>query len=332
MMKRREFITLLGGAAAAWPLTARAQQGDRMRRIGVLMSEGENDPEGKALLSGFTQGLSELGWTDGRNMRMDVRWAAGDINRMRRFAKELVDLQSEVILASTTPATVALQRETRTIPIVFAGISDPVGSGFVAGLPRPGGNLTGFINMEASIGGKWLQLLTEIAPGVKRAAAIFNPDTAPAGGSYYLPAFEAAARSLKVMPIIARVHSDAEIEMVITSLGREPRGGLVAMPDVFMRFHRTPILSLAARNNVPAVYWDNVFARDGGLLGYGPDRVDIFRRAASYVDRILRGEKPAELPVQVPTKFEMAVNLKTAKALGLTVPPSLLATADEVIE
>ena len=263
---------------------------------------------------------------------MDVRWAAGNVDRMRMFAKELVDLQPDVILASTTPATAALQRETRTIPIVFVNVADPVGAGFVASLPRPGGNITGFINIEAAMAGKWLELLTEIAPGVKRAAIMFNPDTAPCGGSYYLPSFEAAARSFKVEPITAPVHSDAEIETVMTSLGREPGGGLVVMPDGFMFVHRAPIISLAARNNVPAVYSAPVFVRDGGLLSYGPDWADIFRRAASYVDRILRGAKPAELPVQLPVKFEMAVNLKTAKALGLTVPQSILLRADEVIE
>ena len=219
------------------------------------------------------------------------------------FAKELVDLQPDVILADATPATAALQRETRTIPIVFAVVSDPVGAGFVAGLPRPGGNITGFIIMEASMAGKWLELLTEIAPGIKRAAIMFNPDTAPGGGSYYLPSFEAAARSLKVEPIAAPVHSDAEIETVITSLGREPGGGLVVMPDTFMIVHRAPIILLAARNNVPAVYSNRRFVRDGGLLSYGPDSVDIFRRSASYVDRILRGAKPADLPVQLPIKF-----------------------------
>jgi putative tryptophan/tyrosine transport system substrate-binding protein len=330
-MRRREFIAGLGGAVA-WPVVARAQQGERVRRIGVLMGWDDNDTLAKAWFSGFPQGLSELGWTDGRNLRMDVHWAAGNSDRMRMFAKELVGLGPDLILASTTPVTAALQRETRTIPIVFAGISDPVGAGFVASLAHPGGNITGFINMEASIGGKWLQLLTEIAPDIKRAAAIFNPDIAPGGGSYYPPAFEAAARSLNVMPIIARVHSDTEIEVVITSLGREPRGGLVAMPDAFTFVHRAQIMLLAARNNIPVISDGLIPAKDGGLLDYGPDRVDIFRRAASYVDRILRGTKPAELPVQVPTRFMMAVNLKTAKALGLTVPQSILLRADEVID
>jgi len=263
---------------------------------------------------------------------MDVRWAAGNVDRMRMFAKELVDLQPDVILTSTTSVTAALQRQTRTIPIVFVVVGDPVGAGFVASLARPGGNITGFIGEVAEMGSKWLELLTEIAPGVKRAASMFNPDTAPYVALNFLPAFEAAGRSIKVEPIRAPVHSDAEIETAITSLGREPGGSLVVIPDGFMVVHRAPIISLAARNNVPAVYFQTVFARDGGLLSYGPDFRDIFRRAASYVDRIVRGAKPADLPVQVPVKFEMAVNAKTAKALSLTIPQSILLRADEVIE
>jgi putative tryptophan/tyrosine transport system substrate-binding protein len=331
-MRRREFISLIGGAAASWPLAARAQQSSRMRRIGVLMPFAENDPDAVAQLAGFVQGLAQLGWIDGRNVRMDLRWAAGGVDRTRMLAKELVDLQPDVILAHSTPATAALQRETRTIPIVFAVVSDPVGVGFVAGLPHPGGNLTGFIHMEASMGGKWLELLTEIAPGVKRATVMFNPNTAPYAKSYYLPSFEAAAQSFKVAPIVAPVHSEAEIETAITSLGREPAGGLVVLPDSFLAVHRTAIIFLAARNNVPAAYADEVFARDGGLFSYGPDLADIFRRAAPYVDRILKGEKPADLPVQAPTKYVLAINLKAAKALGLDVPLLLQQRADEVIE
>jgi putative ABC transport system substrate-binding protein len=331
-MRRREFIAGLG-SAAAWPVVVRAQQGDRVRRIGVLMNADENDPEGKVWLSEFTQALAELSWTDGVNLRMEVRWTSDSVDRMRVFAKELVGLRPEVILAGGTPVTAALQRETQTIPIVFAAVSDPVGDGFVTSLPRPGGNLTGFINMEASLAGKWLEMLTEIAPGVKRVALMFNPDTAPGGGTYYLPAFEAAARSLKVEPITAPVHSDAEIEMAITSLGAEPGGGLIVMPDGFMIVHSAPIILLAARKNVPAVYpWSFVVAKDGGLTSYGPDFRDIYRRAAPYVDRILKGAKPADLPVQLPIKFQMAINLKTAKALGLTVPQSILLRADEVIQ
>jgi putative ABC transport system substrate-binding protein len=261
---------------------------------------------------------------------MDLRWGGGDTNRIRALAQELVGLQPDVILTSTTPTTVALQRETRTIPIVFATLGDPVASGIVERLDRPSGNVTGFANLEASLGGKWLELLSEITNGLKRAAIMLNPDTAPA--STFMPSLETAARSLKVVPIIAPVHSDGEIETAIIALGREPGGGLVVMPDIFMDVHRAPIILAAARNNIPAVYYQSTFARDGGLLSYGPDQVDIWRRAASYVDRILRGAKPAELPVQLATKFGMAVNLKTAKALGLTVPQSILLSADEVIE
>jgi putative ABC transport system substrate-binding protein len=273
-----------------------------------------------------------LGWTDGRNLRMDVRWAGENVDRMRTFAKELVDLQPDVIFSVSTPVTAAFQSATQTIPIVFEGVSDPIGAGFVASVARPGGNITGFAFLEPTMGSKWIELLTEIAPGVKRVAAMFNPDAGPYVRSYYLPSFEAGVRPLKLEPIVAPVRSDAEIEATITSLGREPGGGLVVMPDVFVQAHRAQIISAATRYNVPAVSILSEFVRDGLLLSYGPDEVDTFRRAATYVDRILRGAKPAELPVQYPTKFEMAVNLKTAKALGLTVPQSILLRADEVIE
>jgi putative tryptophan/tyrosine transport system substrate-binding protein len=330
-MRRREFIAGLVGVTA-WPLVARAQQLGGVRRVGVLMGFNESDPEAKGWLDRFTLGLAELGWTGDRNVRIEVRWAAGDVDRMRMFAKELVDLQPDVILASSTPATAALQRETRTIPIVFAPVGDPVGAGFVEGLPRPGGNLTGFISYEASMAGKWLEFLTEIAPGVTRAVIMFNPDAAPGGGSYYLPSFEAAARTLKVDSIIARVRSDAEMETIITALGREPGGGLVIMGDPFTEVRRALIILLAARNNVAAVYPNSAWVRDSGLLSYGADFRDIFLRAAPHVDRILRGANPSELPVQLPVKFELAVNAKTAKALGLTVPQLILLRADEVIE
>jgi putative ABC transport system substrate-binding protein len=309
-MRRREFIAGLGSAAAL-PVVARAQQGDRVRRIGVLMGLDENDPDAKLRLSAFTQALADLGWTEGRNVRMDLRWGRGDNNRIRAFAQELVGLQPDIILANGTTATAALQRETRTIPIVLAGVADPVASGIVERPDRPSGNITGFALYEPSLGGKWLELLSEIAPGLKRAAIMFNPDTAPV--SPYRPSLEAAARSLKVELIIAPVHSDVEIETAIIALGREPGGGLFVMPDGFMVTHRASIISGVARNSVPAVYWASEFARDGGLLSYGPDVVDTFRRAASYVDRILRGAKPGDLPVQFPVKYEMAVNLKTAK-------------------
>jgi putative ABC transport system substrate-binding protein len=324
---RRKFVVALAGAAA-WPIAARAQQRDRVRRIGVLMGFDENDPVAKAMVAAFTQALAGFGWTDGRNLRMDLRWAGGHAKRMQALAQELVGLQPDIILTGGTPATLAVQR--RAIPIVFASVADPVASGIVAKLNQPGGNVTGFASDEASLGGKWLELLSEIASGLKRAAIMFNPDTAPV--SALMPSFETAARSLKVAPIIAHIHSDAEIETAIMALGREPGGGLVVMPDVFTVTHRAPIISAAARNNVPAVYSLSQAARDGGLLSYEPDRVDTFRRAATYVDRILRGAKPGDLPVQFPTKFEMAVNLKTAKELGLAVPPSIMLRATEVVE
>ena len=327
-MKRREFMAALGGAAA-WPLAARAQQGDRLRRIGVLMGGDENDPVMKTRLSAFTQALAGLGWTNGRNVQIDLRWAAVDINRMRALAQELVRLQPDIILTNGTSAVVAVQRETRTIPIVFANAMDPVASGLVERLDRPSGNITGFASNEAALGGKWLELLSEIAPGLKRVAIMFNPDLL---ASIYIPSFETAARSLKVEPIIAYIRSNAEIDTAIIALRREPGGGLFVVGDPFMVAHRAAIILAAARNHVPAVYSQSVFARDGGLLSYGPDRVDIDRRAATYVDRILRGAKPGDLPVQFPAKFEMAVNLKTAKALGLMVPQSILLRADEVIE
>jgi putative ABC transport system substrate-binding protein len=329
MMRRRAFITLLGGAAA-WPLAARAQQGGRVRRIAVLMPYDENDPLAKSMLSAFTQALASLGWTDGRNVRIDVRWGGGDINRIRALAQELVGLQPDIILASGTPEAVALQRETRAIPMVFAAAADPVASGLVARLDRPSENITGLAGLEASLGGKWLELLLEIAPGLKRAAIMFNPDFNPV--SVYMPSFETAARSLKVVPIIAPVHDEAEIETAIIALGREPGGGLVVLSGGFLLTHRAPIISAAARNNVPAVYNTSAYIGDGGLLSYGFDPVDPYRRAASYVDRILRGAKPGDLPVQLPTKFEMVVNRKTATALGLAIPPSILLRATEVVE
>jgi putative ABC transport system substrate-binding protein len=329
-MRRREFIAALGGAAAAWPLAAPAQQAARMRRIGVLMPLDENDPLVKPRVSAFTQALAGLGWAEGRNVRMDLRSHGDDTNRIGALAQELAGLQPDIIVTSAVPAIVALQRETRTIPIVFVNVVDPVASGIVARLDRPSGNVTGFANLEASLGGKWLELLSEIAPGLKRAAIMFNPDRPAA--SVYMPSLETAARSLKVVRTVAPVHGDREIETAITAVGREPGGGLVVMPDAFMVAHRAAIISAAARNNVPVVYHQSEFARDGGLLSYGTDQVDTFRRAATYVDRILRGEKPGDLPVQFPTKFEMVVNRKTANALGLAIPPSIMLRADEVIE
>jgi putative tryptophan/tyrosine transport system substrate-binding protein len=329
-LRRRDFIAALGGAAAAWPLAARAQQDGRVRHIGVLIPGDENDPEAKPRVSAFTQALADLGWTDGRNLRMDPRWAGTDINRIRALAQELVGLQPDIILTIATPPTVAVQRETRTIPIVFVNVGDPVASGIVARLDRPSGNVTGFASVETSLAGKWLELLSEIAPGLKRAAIMFNPDTTPV--STFMPSLEMAARSLKIEPITAPVHSDVEIETAIITLGREPGSGLVVMPESFTNTHRAPIIAAVARSKLPAVYGFSYFVRDGGLLSYGPDPVDIFRRSATYVDRILRGAKPGDLPVQFPTKFEMVVNLRTAKAIGLAVPQSILVRADEVIE
>jgi putative ABC transport system substrate-binding protein len=329
ILQRREFIAGLGGAAI-WPLAAGAQQDGRVRRIGVLVPRDESDPVTKTYVSAFTQVLADLGWTVGRNVRIDLRWYGDDANRIPALAQELVGLQPDIILSSSTPAAAAVQRETRTIPIVFTGVGDPVASGIVPRLNQPGGNITGFGILEASLGGKWLELLSEIAPGLRRAAIMFNPDTTTA--SVFMPSVETAARSLKVAPIRAPVHSDAEVETAIIALGREPGGGLVVMPDAWSLTHRAPIILGAARNNVPAVYNFSAFARDGGLLSYGVDQVDTFRGAATYVDRILRGAKPEDLPVQFPTKFEMIVNRKTANALGLAIPPSILLRADEVVE
>jgi putative tryptophan/tyrosine transport system substrate-binding protein len=327
-MRRREFIAVLG--ATAWPLMARAQQTERVRQIGVLIGANENDPVWKSRVSAFTQALAVLGWTDSRNARMDFRWYGDNVDLMRARALELAAAQPDIIVANSTPATVALQRETRTIPIVFVGLTDPVASGIVARLDRPHGNATGFALYEPALGAKWLELLSEIAPGIKRAAFMFNPDTAPV--SLYVPVLETAARSLKIVPISAPVRSDVEIETTIVALGRDPGAGLVVPPDSWMNVHRLSTISAAARNSIPAVYFQSDFVRYGGLLSYGVDQVENWRRAGSYVDSILRGAKPGDLPVQFPVKYEMVLNLKTAKALGLTIPETLLATADEVIQ
>ena len=330
-MTRRDFITLLGGAAA-WPLAARAQQPTHLRRVGMLIGYSENDPETQARLSAFRQGLEHLGWKEGGSIQIDYRFAPASPDQAQVLAKELIALRPDVLIGNSTPATFALLRETRNIPIVFVGVSDPLGSGFVASIARPGGNATGFTNFEPSLTGKWLELLKEIAPGIERAAVIFNPKTAPGEGSFFLGPFESLARSLKVEPMAARVSDPAEIESAVTAIGREPGGGLIVMPDAFTTVHRQLIILLAARYALPAIYPYRYQAVDGGLLSYGVDTVDLLRRAAPYVDRILRGEKPADLPVQAPIKFELVINLRTAKVLGLTVPPTLLARADEVIE
>jgi putative ABC transport system substrate-binding protein len=331
-MKRREFITLLGGAAT-WPLAAGAQQPGQVRRVGVLMNGNATETPRQTELAVFVQGLRQLGWTEGQNLRIDVRWAAADVDRMQAFAKELVSLRPDLIVGQTTPVVAALKRETTTIPIVFVAVSDPVGSGFVASLPRPGGNITGFINIESSLSGKWMEMLKDIAPRVTRAALMFNPETAPYF-AYYLQPFEAAARSYAVEPIAAPVRTAADIERVVASLGDQPDTGLVVMPDAFMATQRNYdlIISLAARYRVPTIYPYRKMVAAGGLVSYGTDNDDIFREAATYVDRVLKGAKPADLPVQLPTKFELAVNLKTAKVLGLDVPATLLGRADEVIE
>ena len=329
-MQRRQFIALLGGATT-WPLAARAQQPERMRRIGVLMGYAESDRQGQANVAAFRMGLQKLGWTEGRNVAIEYRWAAAEADLVQQFAKELVALQPDLILTQNTPITAAVLQQTRTIPIIFANVSDPVGSGFVAGLPRPGGNVTGLIDIDASMAGKWLGLLKEVAPRVARVAFLFNPATAPFA-EYYVTPLKAAAASFAVEAIAAPVRDTSELESVVAGHAREPDGGLIVMPEAFMNVHRAEVTSLAAHYRLPAVYPRRFFAEVGGLLSYGNDQSDNFRRAATYADRILHGAKPNELPVEQPTKFELVINLKTAKALGLTVPVHLQQIADEVIE
>ena len=328
-MKRREFITLLGGAAAAWPLAARAQQGQRVRRIGVLMSVAADGPEGQARLAAFRRGLQQLGWTDGRNVNMDIRWGAGDAERTRKYAAELVALGPDVILASGDPV-MALQQATRTVPIVFTIIADPVGAGLVESLARPGGNSTGFMSYEHGFGAKWLELLKEIAPSMKRAAVIRNADESSGIAQFAGIQGVAPALGVELNPI--GVRDVSEIERAVTAFARSPNGGLIVTGSAPAAIHRDLIVTLAARHKLPAVYFGHFMVTAGGLISYGPDLVHQHQGAAGYVDRILKGEKPADMPVQAPTKYEMAINLKTAKALGLDVPPALLARADEVIE
>ena len=331
-MRRREFITLLGGAVVSWPLAARAQQPDRVRRIGVLMGFAENDSQAQAMIAAFREGLQKLGWVEDRNTRFDARWAtADDAEARQRFAKELVALQPDLILSNNTPTTAALLQQTRTIPIIFATVSDPVGSGFVASFPRPGRNVTGFTLIEPTMAGKWVELLKEIAPRVNRVAFLFNPATATYA-DYFLKPFKAAARSFAVEAIAASVRDSSELESVVAAQARKPNGGLIVMPDSFTDTHRVEITSLAARHHLPAVYAYRFFTQLGGLLSYGVDLTDNFRRAAIYVDLILKGAKPSDLPVQAPVKYELVINLKTAKGLGLDVPPGLSGRADEVIE
>src|SRR6516164_640749 len=328
-MRRREFITLLGGTAA-WPLAARAQQRERMRRIGVLMSTTADDPEGQARIAAFHQGLQELGWTVGRNARVDVRWGAFDADSSRHYATELVALAPEVIVATASAAMGALQQMRTGVPIVFVSIIDPVGAGFVERLARPGGNVTGFALFEYSLSAKWLELLKEIAPGVTRAAVLRDTAIGSGVGQYAIIQAVAPSLGVELRPIDLR--NPGEIERGVVAFAREPNGGLIIVGAPPGAVHRDLIITLAARHRLPAVYPYPYFAHSGGLVSYGPDVVSHFRRAAGYVDRILKGEKPADLPVQAPTKYELTINLKTAKALGLTVPPTLLARADEVIE
>jgi putative tryptophan/tyrosine transport system substrate-binding protein len=330
-MRRREFIALVG-AAAVWPLSARAQQAARIRLIGVLMGYPENDSEAQGYVAAFRDGLQKLGWTEGRNTRMETRWATpGDAESMQRFAKEIVTLRPDVILSQTTPTTAALLHQTRTIPIVFALVSDPVGSGLVASDARPGGNVTGFDVSEPTQASKWVELLKEIAPRLARVAMVFNPESAPYA-EFWLKPFKTGAAALAVDAISAPVRDESELASVIAALAREPNSGLIVMPDSFLIAHRVGTTSLAARYRLPAIYPYRLFAEVGGLLSYGVEQSDNFRRAAFYVDRILKGEKPGELPVQAPVKFELIVNLKTARALDLTIPETFLQRADEVIE
>jgi putative ABC transport system substrate-binding protein len=327
-MKRRQFISLLGGAAAAWPLAAHAQQTDRVRRVGVLMGIAD-DPEGQARVMVFRQALQALGWTEGRNVQFIYRWSAGDVVHARQFAKELLDLRSDVILTNSTPVTVAVRDTTRTTPTVFVQVSDPVTAGVVQSLAQPGGNLTGFTNFEPSIASKWLELVKRVAPNITRVAYLFNPNTAPL---FYARAVETAAPLLSVKPFDAAVHNADEMERVIEQFARESDSALLVLPDLFTATNRQSIIALAARHGLPAVYPFRYFVASGGLMSYGIEMLETYRQAASYVDRILKGERPSDLPVRRPTKFEFVINLKTAKALGLDVPPTVLARANEVIE
>jgi putative ABC transport system substrate-binding protein len=328
-VKRREFITLVGGAAV-WPLVARAQQSERMRRIGILMLFAEDDPAAKTRIGALIEGLQQLGWTVGRNLQVDIRWGATDAVRSRRYAAELVALAPDVVLAGASEATAALREATRTVPIVFVGVTDPVGGGYVASLARPGGNATGLSYVEYGMGGKWVELLKEIAPRVTRAAVLRDP-TLPAGTGL-LGAIQSAAPSFGVETSPVDVRDASEIERIIVDFARKPNGGLIVVASPVALLNRKLIIDMAANHRLPTVYFTKEFVKDGGLISYGADPVVQYKQAASYIDRIFQGEKPADLPVQAPTKYELAVNLRTAKALGLTVPPTLLTRADEVIE
>jgi putative tryptophan/tyrosine transport system substrate-binding protein len=332
-MRRREFITLIGSAAVGWPLAALAQQADKVRLIAVLMAFSENDPAAQSQVAALRGALTKLGWSEGSNLRIELRWGAGDADKMMTFAKELVDLRPDAIVGQTTPATRALARETRTIPIVFWFVSDPVGSGFGASLAHPGGNITGFAAYDPAVGGKWLGLLKEIAPRTMRVALLFNPATA-ASPQFFRSSIQDAASSMAVQVIDAPFYAKDEIDGIIAAQARNPGAGLIVMPDAFFFnvTNRDLIIALAARHGVPAIYWDRLFIVSGGLIAYSADFAEEIRQAAGYIDRILKGAKPADLPIQRPIKYELAINLKTAKSLGLNIPPTLLATADEAIE
>lgn len=333
-MRRRDFIGLAGSAAVGWVLVASnaaAQPSDRVRRIAMLSGFAATDPEAQARVSALQQGLKELGWAEGRNLRIEFRWGTGQADEMRELAKELVELKPDLILAMTTPAVTALVEETNTVPIVFVNIVDPLGRGFISNMGRPGGNVTGFVNFEFSMAGKWLETLKQIAPTAERVAFLFNPQTAPFAKSFMRVA-ETAASSFGMEPIAAGVRDHAELERAVADFASKPAGGLIVLPDAFTVRHRDVIIALAARHRLPAIYPLRAFATSGGLVSDGGDPTDLFRRAASYVDRILKGANPGDLPVQAATKFELIINLKTAKELGLDVPPMLIARADEVIE
>jgi putative tryptophan/tyrosine transport system substrate-binding protein len=330
-MKRREFFVAIGGAAASLPFSARAQQPERMRRIGVLMGYAEGDREGRAFVAAFREGLQKLGWIEGRNILIDARWGSGRDEPTQQFAQELVALKPDLILSHSTVTTAAILKQTNTVPVIFANVTDPIGSGFVASLPRPGGNATGFVNMEDSMSGKWLQLLKEVAPRTGKVAFLFNPRTAPYF-QYYLNALKSVAPSFAVEAIAAPVNDPSELEPVVAAYGREDNGGMIVMTDNFTTSHRVEITRLAARYRLPAIYPYRFFVDLGGLLSYGSNIPDNFRRAAGYADRIFKGVSPSELPVQAPVKFELVINLKTARELRLEVPPQLQQRADEVIE
>jgi putative tryptophan/tyrosine transport system substrate-binding protein len=330
-LKRRDFIMLLGGAAA-WPRTLIAQGTDRARRIGVLMELAASDPQARSNVAALQRGLYKLGWSQGGNLGIDYRWAPDDAVLVWKFAKGLVELRPDVIVAHSSPVVATLLGQTRDIPIVFVSISDPVGEGFVASFARPGGNVTGFTNFESSMTGKWVELLKEIAPDVTRIVFLFNPQAAAAGGSYFLRPIDAAASTLKMKAVMALVHDDDEIEAAFAALAGEPGTGVVLLPDIFTVAHHQLVIALAARYRVPTIYPYRFMVEREGLISYGVDINNLFERSATYVDRILKGAKPAELPVQAPTKFELVINRKTAKALGLDVPPTLLARAEEVLE